>query len=192
MRRRPFLALLPLVACAPSYKAVPPGEARAGRVVLTATAGWNAFSAPNKFDYLEAWTIDGPLLDQLHVYSAVEPGKPLTAPPAGSRAEPVPPYRAGMGPDEIVELYFTSMDRIGAMRRAELTRIEPAPLGGHPGFRFAFRAAGADDLELEGVGQGAVVGDRLYLLVFRATALHHFGLRRPEVERLFAGARLAT
>lgn len=153
-------------------------------LVVDATA-WNRFEAPGTKGG-EFWTIDGIALDRLRFFVAIAEGEALGE-PLGKR--PLPAFRASLTPHEIVELYeaFTTEDA-SAFR---LLRLSPARFVGREAFRFEFELTRRlDDLELAGMGYGAVVEGRLYLMVYSAPKLHYFEKHLAAAEWAINSARV--
>jgi hypothetical protein len=156
------------------------------RLVVDST-GWNRFaeSAPAGTEF---WTVDGIALDRLRFFVGIGAGETL-AKALGKR--PLPAFRAGLSPHEIVELYeaFTTEDASSF----ELVRLSPAPFLGTEGFRFEFDLMRRlDQLALRGVGYGAVVDGRLYLVIYSAPKLHYFAKHLPAAEAAVRSARVRT
>jgi hypothetical protein len=179
-----WLFLLPLAACATpaTYDAGPVTIQE--RLVVDST-GWNRF-ADKPPASTEFWTIDGIALDRLRFFVGVADGEAL-AKPLGKR--PLPAFRAEMSAHEIVELYeaFTTEDASSF----SVTRLLPAAFLGSQGFRFEFDLTRRlDQLELRGIGYGAVVDGRLYLVIYSAPAMHYFAKHLPALQAVVTGARL--
>lgn len=134
------------------------------------------------------WTVDGPLLDQLRFYGGVRPGGTIGT---AARGQTLPVYRDGMSASELAELLLDTVAARGASR-VELSTLAPAAFGDVQGFRVDYRFRNADGLELRGKAQGAVKGDRLYLIVFEAAADHYFGKLAPAVDRLMSSAQIVA
>lgn len=155
------------------------------RLVVDST-GWNRF-VDQAASGTEFWTIDGIALDRLRFFAGIAAGEPL-APPLGKR--PARAFDAAMSPHEIVELYeaFTT----GDASSFSVTRLAPARFLGSEGFRFEFDLTRRlDQLELRGLGYGAVVEGRLYLVIYSAPRLHYFGAHLPAAETAMRSARVA-
>jgi hypothetical protein len=156
------------------------------RLVVDST-GWNRF-VDQAASGTEFWTIDGIALDRLRFFVAVGEGESL-AKPLGKR--PLPAFHAAMSPHEIVELYeaFTTEDASAFT----LTRLAPSKFLGAEGFRFEFELTRRlDHLTLRGLGYGAVVNGRLYLIIYSAPGLYYFERHLPAAEAAVASARLRS
>jgi hypothetical protein len=72
-----------------------------------------------------------------------------------------------------------------------LKRVAPGRFGDQPGFRFEHTITRkSDNVLLKGVGQGAVVKGKLYLVAFTAPSIYYFDRHLPQVEPLMASARI--
>lgn len=154
------------------------------RLVVDST-GWNRFAEPAPAG-TEFWTVDGIALDRLRFFVGIGEGETL-AKPLGKR--PLPAFRAGLSPHEIVELYeaFTTEDASAF----ELVRLSPAQFVGTEGFRFEFDLTRRlDHLALRGVGYGAVVDGRLYLMIYSAPKLHYFAKHLSAAEAAVRSAQV--
>ena len=168
-------AMMPKVASGPvTVKSV---------LTVTSDGGWNRFEAGTGPG--ETWTSDGLTLDALTFFVGIRQGDALVQAPGGLRRPPA--FRASMLPSEIVEFYETTVRGDGSTFKLE--RLVPAPFAGSQGFRFDFSITRkSDDVTLRGFAQGAVVKDRLYLIVFRAPRVHYYARHLPRAE---AAARSA-
>lgn len=183
----PFLlgATLLLSGCVAMVKTGPGAVTVKDGLTVTSDGNWNRLDLPRAGND-EIWTSDGLPLDTLIFYVGMREGEALVVPPAGTTRKP-PAFRASMGPNEIVELYETSITQDGSTFK--LDRLAPAPFAGASGFRFEFTMVRkSDDVTLRGVAQGAVVKGRLYLVAFRATRAHYFAKHLPRAEALMRSA----
>ena len=123
----------------------------------------------------ENWTLNGPLLDSLHLHrrprARQDGGSP--APPRGRQ---VPLYRADMSPPEIASV-IESFYRIARVRcafrndRSQATNLQPSRLPAR------FRSSRFSEIERRGRVVGAIIGDRLYLVLLEGTRMHYFRRR---------------
>jgi len=161
---------------------------------LTLQAGipWNRFELQFPLSVApgasQVWTQDGITLDALAFFVGVADGQTLGRQIPGS-AKTLPPFRADMTPDEIVELYEQAVTQEGS--RFALQRVAPALFGGHPGFRFEYTITRrSDGVLLKGLALGAVVKDKLDLVAFTAPAIYYYDRYLPQVEPLLASAQI--
>lgn len=134
----------------------------------------------------EVWTVDGPSLQAVRFLSGLADGKPLVR-ARGDEKRPV--FRKDMTPSEISELLTDSLAAIGA-QKIRVVNLRPAPFGGMPGFRFDLDYSTRDGLDKKGTVAGAVVKDRLYLILYTGLAEHYYDKHREAVERLIESVRM--
>jgi hypothetical protein len=72
----------------------------------------------------------------------------------------------------------------------DMTGLQPRTFLGQPGFQFDYRHLGGNELARQGRVVGAVIGRRLYMIMFDAPRSHYFPSLIPEVERIVESARL--
>jgi hypothetical protein len=127
------------------------------------------------------WTVDGLRLQTLRFVAPVADGKPLFE--ARSDAE-LPSFRRNLAPSEIVDFVVDSLARAG-WQRVEARDIQPAAFGAHSGFRFVLDFTNEGGLEMRGLALGAVVGEKLHLILYTGARLHYYARHAPDVERIF-------
>ncbi len=182
--------LLALAACAPRYHIVRGGVAAtpAGALVVLPDAAWNR--APRSRDDLpvtQVWTRNGEALDRIVLIGGLRDGQAMVR--QRSRASGrVPVFRADMAPQDIVAM-IESQYRITAAASGFRTHgLFPDEFAGYLGFTVDYDFVLADAVPRKGRATGAVIGDRLYLLLFDAVAAHYFDAGLPSVERIAASA----
>jgi hypothetical protein len=187
-----LLALL-LAACA-SISKVEGEQVVNNRLAVSVPSAWNKVVDPWGGEPYDTWTQEGMPLDHLRLWGGVKPGQALMAKPTvffrgpGEKDKRVPTWRAGMSPDQIVNLFEALYATSGTVR---LTRVEPAPFAGEKGVRFEFTLARrGDDLLMHGVGWAAVRGDALYAATFVAPKLAFYDKLRPMAEQVVSTARI--
>ena len=180
------LVLLLLGACAMMPKLAAGPVTVRGVMTVTSDGGWNRLEAgiPGPG---ETWTSDGLALDALTFYVGIREGGTLVRNPGGTR--PPPAFRASMLPTEIAEFFEAGVTGDGSTFKLE--RLQPVQFAGSPGFRFDFTVVRKnDDVTLRGFAHGAVVKDRLYLIVFRAPRIHYYAKHLPRAEAAARSAQL--
>jgi hypothetical protein len=73
-----------------------------------------------------------------------------------------------------------------------MTGLQPRSFLGQPGFQFDYEHLGGNELNRQGRVVGAVIGQRLYMILFDAPKSHFFPTIIPEVERIIDSARLES
>lgn len=178
-----------------AYRLVKPEPRRVARERMQVTPGipWNR--APRtgaEISREENWTLNGPYLDNLTFIGGVKSGEPLVRYQRRSDWRQVPNFRADMSPNDIVGIVDTFYRVRGGSVQFEVTGIQPRTFLGRPGFQFDYKRLGGDEVARRGRGAAAVIGNRLYMIVFDAAALHYFPAAADEVERILSSARLLS
>jgi hypothetical protein len=194
MKRRigPALLLaLSLAACAPITLVQPERQTVGDVISLQPGMPWNRITLHQYEGKVELWTLDGPALNTLLIFTGVPDGQPLFARKgAGAQQEKPPVFRAGMNPIEVQELLEATAARFFNTTIAEARNPQPREIAGGRGFAFDTRLVGRDEVERAGVFAGTIRGGKLYGAWFQGAKLHYFERYRPEFERMVASAQL--
>src|SRR5262249_858044 len=134
----------------------------------------------------ELWTADGPALESVRFVKDVPDGHTLvgqaiTTPGPGGPPTPEakqPPFRRRMTPSEIMEFGVDTWALLGASK-IEATGLRPAKFGGADGFTFDLSFVWSDGVEARALVAGAVVKQRLQMVVYSGTRLYYFDKLRP-------------
>lgn len=177
------LMLTTLAGCA-SQRLVQPGTARVDGLLLPTGKAWSQ----RGFKGERQWTIDGPLLNALEIYTGVQPGELLFDLPAAKRREGIR-YRADMNDLEVQELVSDGLLAAGVVD-VQLVELQPARLGSAAAIRFELSFANAAGLRYRALALASQAGGELTLLFYYAPAEYYFDRDRAAVEAIFDGARL--
>lgn len=183
------LLLLALAGCVAIAK-VETGEITIGdRLLVTIDGAWNKINAPN-MGPAQIWTMEGLPVDELLLYSGIKNGEAIHAErSAGGSQQKVFAFRSNMQPDEIAALFEGMLTRDGS--RFKLVKLEPALFGGIKGFRFDYSLTRKiDNVQLSGIGYGAVSKGELFAIVYMAPQLAFFARHVARVEQLSRSARV--
>ena len=183
------LALTFLAGCV-SVAKVESGENTIGdRLTVSLTGAWNHISAPG-LGPAKVWTMEGLPVDQLLLYSGLKDGDAIHAPHRGPGPEKKSfEFRANMEPDQIASLFEGMLSRDGSTYK--LVKLEPATFGGTKGFRFEYALTRKlDNVQLAGVGYGAISRGELFAVVYMAPRLTFFPRHAPTVEAIARSARI--
>jgi hypothetical protein len=175
------------------YSLVEPGPERVARgaIQVTPTIPWNrARRSWQDSSREEDWTLNGPLLDNLTFIGGLQSGKAIVRHQRRQERQ-VPRFRAEMSPQEIVSMIETYYRIRAGSVRFDMTGLQPRNFLGQPGFQFDFRHLDGSEVERQGRAVGAVIGDRLYLVLLEGTRSHYFPAALPEFERIVESAQLA-
>jgi hypothetical protein len=181
-----FAGAFLLTACVATPTLVPAGDYQSGGVTVTLERSWTEMPeiASTGAPYL---TFDGPLLNQVHVLSAIPAGEGIIK--TQDEDATVPTFRAGMSAIELVELVTDSVGMLLDLEDVAPADVKPATLAGAEGVSFVFTAARPTGLRYRGAATAAESNGTLDVMLFIAPEAHYYGALAPEVERLFASAR---
>ena len=97
----------------------------------------------------------------------------------------------GMIPLDAAELISDNFRANANLTHQEIMENAPANVGGHPGFKLHYSYRAEDQLKIDGIFYGAVIGPWLYYALFEAPAQHYFAKDLPAFERTFASFEIA-
>ncbi len=129
---------------------------------------------------MEIWTVDGPSLQAIRFVKGLEDDEVLFE---GSDEEKRPKFRKNMTPSEIMEFVVDSLTLVGA-QKIEATNLRPEEFGNVQGFRFEMTFVSNEGLEEQGFVVGAVMNERLHLIIYTGTKAYYFPKYRDDVERI--------
>jgi hypothetical protein len=171
-------------------KAVSVGD---GSLVVTPQRPWNR-ERQLLFDsvrWVEDWTLNGPLLDDVTFVSGLPNGKYLIE--TDSReSQQVPKFRSDMTAPEIQALLESAYRVRGNAVDFRTLSLAPRTFLGRPGFQLDYEHLDGDELWRKGRAVGAVIGGRLYLMMLDAARSHYFDDEIDDFEALVASARLKS
>lgn len=181
-----LIACLALIGCAQFTLVEAERQQIGGVYSVDAQRTWNRL----KEDNAELWTADGLGLESLRFYAGLKEGQRLFKPRVGSSdEETLPKYHPGMAITEVMEFVVDSLERAGASQ-VEGHDLRPAAFGAAEGFRFELSFTSSTGLRYAGAVIGAVVEDKLHLIVYSGTELYYFPRYRDDVERIFASIQI--
>jgi hypothetical protein len=137
----------------------------------------------------EDWTLNGPLLDGVSFVTGMKSGRYLVR-QRKTADQQVPKFRSDMTPPEIAAM-LESLYRVrgGAVDFRTLS-LQPRQFLGANGFQLDYEHLDTDELWRKGRVVGAVIGDRLYLVLFDAARSHYYDATLPDFESIVASAQL--
>lgn len=183
--------LLSISGCAP-YALIEPTRTRIGESYsIDPQIKWTSLREGGR---TELWTVDGPALESLRFVKDVGDGQSLLGRAVVVDERQVsedkqPRFRAAMTPSEVVELVADTWSLFGAAK-IRATGLRPAKFGTADGFRFELAFVWDDGVEAEATAIGAVIKQRLQLIVYSGTRLYYFGKYRLTVDRLVESIRI--
>jgi len=173
---------LVVFGCANVFELVPPGRQKiGGAYTIDSPIGWSR-TVDNR---TEIWTVDGPFLDGIRFYT-VGSGQHLVA---QDKDELLPRFELQMRASEVVEFVVDSLaaDGLSDIRTFEL---RPAKFGAAGGYRFDLQFLTQDGLFIKGMALYATIDDKLYLILYTATATYYFEKYEATVESIFNSVEL--
>lgn len=167
-----------------------PRSVARGSMVVTPTIEWNRLPR-GQYDipYEENWTLNGPVLDGLSFIGGLPSNRPIVYQRRRDDRR-VPDFRADMTPQEIADMIESFFLIRGGSVEFNTTGLKPRTFLGQPGFQFDYNHLGGNEVERSGRAVGAIVNNRLYLILFDAARLHYFPTGVQEFERIVESARL--
>jgi hypothetical protein len=152
---------------------------------------WNRHRA-GFFDDIRAvedWTLDGPVLDGISFVTGLESGHYLVR-QRKTADQQVPKFRADMTPPDIAAM-LESLYRVrGGAVDFRTISLQPRPFLGTNGFQLDYEHLDDDELWRRGRVVGAVIDNRLYLIMLDAAKLHYYDATLADFEAIVASARL--
>ena len=177
-------ALVLLVACG-GQRLQKAGAASVFNLQMQTGLDWARQVAPRQ----EQWTIDGAPLNQLTLFSRIQPGEHVFLRAKERAWRPDGPwFRAGMRPDEVRDLVLDGLRGAG-WANVEARDLRPVRWGDTPALRFELALDNPNGLVYRGLVTAAERDGRLTLLVWMAPAEHYYGRDAPAVGRMFDSLR---
>lgn len=177
------VALAILVSACASVRKIESGANTVGeRLSVTIDGNWNHLDFPG-IKPAQVWTMEGVTIDEFLIYSGIRDGQIMhpEAPATSKQKNFV--FRSTMQTEEIVSLFEGVLSRDNSTFK--LLKLEPYPFGGRRGFRFEYeRIRSVDNVQLRGVGFGAVDKGELFAIIYQAPRLTFFPRHQARVEAI--------
>jgi hypothetical protein len=173
--------LMLLMAGCASVAKIESGDRVIGeRMSVKLDGAWNQVNAPG-LGPAEIWTMEGLPVDQLRFYVGLKDGQAIH--PERDSKKKTFNFRSSMQADEIASLFEGMLTQDGSTYR--LAKIEPAAFGGGKGFRFEYALTRkVDNVQLSGMGYGAVHNGELFAILYMAPRLAFFERHSGKVEQI--------
>ena len=163
-----------------------------GSMAVTPPREWNRVSTTWAMDDIRAvedWTLNGPYLDSMSFVTGLKSGRYIIR-QLRRDAQQVPKFRSDMTAPEITAM-LESFYRVKAGTvDLRTTSLKPRTLMGYPGFQWDYEHLDQDEVWRRGRTVGAVIGDRLYLVLLDAARMHYFDNAQGDFEAVVNSARL--
>lgn len=175
------------------YSLIRAKEVRVGNdsVAVTAPREWNRQSTTlfDDISTVEDWTQNGPYLDTISFVTGMKDGKAVVRQYRRDDRQ-VPKFRSTMTAPEIASMIESLFRVRGGTVDFKSIALAPRPFLGASGFQYDFEHLDGDEVRRRGRAVGAVIGGRLYLILFDATRSHYFDASLPDYEAIVRSARL--
>jgi hypothetical protein len=177
-----ILVTMLLAGCA-GYSLIEPQRIAVGDLyTVEPQIRWSA----TRMGKAEIWTVDGPALQAVRFVTGLKDGEALFESKTLAKR---PPFKKDMTASEVMEFVVDSLSVQGG-QKVVTRNLRPMPFGRIPGFRFDMTFVSREGLEEEALVAGAVVQERLLLIIYSGTHAHYFPKYKAEVERLIESIRM--
>ena len=197
-------ASLPLAACSSvgegtdigiySLVRAKPTNVGNGSMTVLPPRPWNRQRRFFLFDsvrWVEDWTLNGPYLDGITFVAGLPNGEYLVRQRRSDERQ-VPKFRSTMTAPEVTAMLESAFRVRGGAVEFNTVSLQPRQFLGYPGFQFDFEHLDGDEVRRKGRAVGAVIGGRLYLMLFDAARSHYYANAIPDFEAMANNARLRT
>ena len=193
--------VIPLSACSSigseidrgvySLVRVRPTSVGNGSMVVTPPQQWNEQRRWffDSIRWVEDWTLNGPYLDGITFVTGLPSGEYLVRQRKSDERQ-VPKFRSDMLAPEIAAMLESAYRVRGGAIEFETLGLQPRQFMGYPGFQYDYQHLDTDELWRKGRAVGAVIGGRLYLILYDGARSHYYGAALPDFEAIVASARL--
>lgn len=183
MKNLLILTLAMLLAACGTVRKVESGANLVGeRMSINVDGNWNHLDFPG-IKPAQIWTMEGITIDELLVYSGIRDGQIMHPDSSAGEKRKDFVFRKTMQTEEIVSMLEGVLSRDGSTFK--LRKLEPFPFGGRKGFRFEYeRVRKIDNVQMRGVGFGAIDKEELFALVYQAPRLTFFPRHQSRIETI--------
>lgn len=183
MKKLLLITILSLLAGCATVKKVESGNNKVGeRMDITIDGAWNHLDFPG-IKPAQVWTMEGVTIDEFLIYSGIKDGQVMHPESSGSSKQQNFVFHSTMQTEEIVSMFEGVLSRDNSTFK--LVKLEPFAFGGKKGFRFEYeRIRKVDNVQLKGIGFGAVDKGELFALLYHAPRLTFFPRHQGRVEAI--------
>lgn len=181
-----FIFVFSLSACN-QYALVKPEPIDISGMTIIPSMQWNSAASLAKVGGKPTWTSDGPLLNSIVFFPAIEDGDTLFK---SNKKEQYPTYSSDMLPNEIVEVVESSIVKIYDATINDTGNLRPLLIDNNPGFQYDFSFNTADNITRKAYIAGTTKSEKLYLMFYQATAIHYFEQYIDEVKTMAENMKL--
>jgi len=184
------LALVLLAGCAQLSKVSSGDVAIRQRLLVRVDNPWNQFDRIAG-DTTPTWTQEGISVDTLRFHVALKDGELIAPTPPEPKGQKPLAFKASMQPSEVISLYEAYYSRGGSTFKLE--KVGPATFIGQPGFQFEFSSVRkTDEVQLRGMGWGAVRNGELFVITYTAPRLGFYQRGIGSATAIAKSARVAS
>jgi hypothetical protein len=162
-----------------------------GKMTVVPPRPWNRHRAMLFEDIpaVEDWTLNGPLLDGITFITGLKSGHYMVR-QRRTADQQVPKFRAEMTAPEIAAM-LESLYRVrGGAVDFRMLSLKPRQFLGANGFQLDYEHLDDDELWRKGRAVGAVIDDRLYLILYDAARSHYYEAALPDFEAIVTSAQM--
>ena len=176
-----FILAVAIAGCAPYSLVGPEPVTISGVYTVQPQIAWSAFTA-GKWEH---WTLDGFSLQDLSFLKGLEDGEQLRVQPE----EKHPRFRKTMTASEIME-FVVDTYAAADFQKVTTSNLKPEKFGTAQGFRFEMTYLMPTGLEKQAIVVGAVLNERLYLIIYSGAGQHYYAKYKDHAERTIQSVRL--
>lgn len=158
------------------------------RLTIEIDGHWNHLDFPS-IRPAQVWTMEGITVDELLLYSGIRDGQAMHPEDSANKDRKNFVFRKTMPIEELVSMFEGVLSRDGSTFK--LMRVEPYAFGGKKGFRFEYeRTRKIDNVQMRGIGFGAIDRDELFAMLYHAPRLTFFSKHHSRVEAIAKSATI--
>jgi hypothetical protein len=188
VKRIVLIFMIGLLGACVSYKLKPVGANNAGEIKFNTVNVWNK-TPTNLGPKTEVWTADGVLLNQLVFVSGISAGQGMFR--DFSKDTPMPKFNPKVLPHELKALVETSLTNTsGGKYPITTNNLKPRKVADSMGVEFDLEFYNADGLMNKGRALVLVKNDKLYSVIFSASAVYHFDRYSQEFDSILASLKI--
>ena len=180
-----ILSVFLITGCINNYQLLKSGDTKLwGSYTVSTPENINQM----KLDGLVSWSQYGPLLEQIRFIKPLSEGEKIPLIYPADNESKVPFYRSSMTPEEVVELYRSSVALGGSLVTA-VSELDPIKLGSEQGYKFEVNMSSAQGKDYRAKVFFTTKDDKLYLIEFGAHATHYYESRQAFLQNVITSIK---
>lgn len=161
------------------------GTASVFDLQLDSELDWSRIKLPRQ----ETWTIDGPMLNAMTIFSGIKPNEHVFQMAKERKNRPDGPwFRVGMRPDELETVILDAL-RDQGWTNVTGENLRPAKFGDVDGIRFDISLTHPSGLIYHGTAAAAERNNKLTVIFWRAPVEYYHGRDAAAVTKMLDGMR---